>query len=208
MRIPRSVRRVVIALAVLIGLPVIFYGFLMDHQNAPLCHSQLGMALLSWLDVEKTDVLPNVDGRSTESLALLFKRIGWESSDTNPWNERYMYLPGLRRGDPGDLVLMYLAKPTRYIWHDYPHTVIAKQFWMFVPLDFDGQSSGFGSGIGKVVEREIPNRGECSERVSVEEFRSRLKKTLDFLRANDRPNWQTVVAEHEKFLDAIQHDEH
>jgi hypothetical protein len=47
--------------------------------------------------------------------------------------------------------------------------------------------------------------GELSERVSLAEFRSRLQRTLDFVRTNERPNWQTIVAEHAKFLDAVEH---
>ena len=47
--------------------------------------------------------------------------------------------------------------------------------------------------------------GELSERVSLDEFRSRLRRTLDFVRTNERPHWQTVVAEHGKFLDSIEH---
>jgi hypothetical protein len=47
--------------------------------------------------------------------------------------------------------------------------------------------------------------GELSERVSLDEFRSRLKRTIDFIRTNERPNWQTIVAEQTKFLDSIDH---
>jgi hypothetical protein len=45
-----------------------------------------------------------------------------------------------------------------------------------------------------------------SERVSLDEFRSTLKRTLDFIRTNERPNWQAVVAEHSKFLNSLQAD--
>jgi hypothetical protein len=45
--------------------------------------------------------------------------------------------------------------------------------------------------------------GEASERVSFEDFRARLTGTLDFLRTNQRPSWQTVVAEHGKFLHSL-----
>jgi len=116
-----------------------------------------------------------------------------------PWAETYRYVPGLRKGDPGDLVLMYMARPTRYIFHSRPQTIFADRRWMVVPLDFDGQG-----GIGQEISRDIPDSGEVSERVSLDEFRARLKKTLEFLRANDRPNWQTVVAEHQRFLESIE----
>jgi hypothetical protein len=45
--------------------------------------------------------------------------------------------------------------------------------------------------------------GECSENVSLAEFRQRLKKTLDYLQTHNRPNWREAVAEHEKFLQSI-----
>jgi hypothetical protein len=69
---------------------------------------------------------------------------------------------------------------------------------MVVPLDF-----GNDYGNGESVERATL-RGECSERLTLDEFRMRLRKTLDFLRENERPNWQTVVAEHQKFLESLE----
>jgi hypothetical protein len=42
-----------------------------------------------------------------------------------------------------------------------------------------------------------------SERVSADEFKARLKKTIDYIRAKQRPNWQTIVAEQTKFLESI-----
>jgi len=65
---------------------------------------------------------------------------------------------------------------------------------MFVPVDFT------------MGGRQVRGGGELSERVSLDEFRSRLKRTLDFIRTNERPNWQAVVAEHSKFLNSLQDD--
>ena len=61
---------------------------------------------------------------------------------------------------------------------------------MIVPLDF-------------AQFRRVKGGGEMSERVSLDELRSRLKRTLEYVRTNERPNWQTIVAEHTQFLDAI-----
>ena len=124
-----------------------------------------------------------------------------EGDDPGQWNAKYQYIPGLRLGDPGDLVLMYMKRPTRYIWHDHPQTVFRDAMWMTLPLDF---ADSRGSPSVKTVTRPIPDMGENSERLSSEEFRIRLKKTLDFLRENNRPNWQVVVAENEAFLNSIE----
>jgi hypothetical protein len=182
-------------MATLIGLPASVYFLLYDHQNEPLCHKGVMLALLNWLDQKQTDVLPNVEGRSVDSLGQLHAYWG-----DDPWEEKYRYIPGLHKGDPGDLVMMYMPVPTRYIWHDNPQTVFAEPKWMIVPLDFCGP---IGSQIGSLTPRDIPAPGEESERVSLDEFKTRLKKTLDFLRSNDRPNWQTAVAEHTRFLDSL-----
>jgi hypothetical protein len=53
--------------------------------------------------------------------------------------------------------------------------------------------------------RPKSGQGELSERISLEEFRTRLRRTLDFVRTNDRPHWPTVVADHNKFLDFLNH---
>jgi hypothetical protein len=37
----------------------------------------------------------------------------------------------------------------------------------------------------------------------VDELKYRLRKTLDFLAANQRPNWEAVVEEHTRFLEML-----
>ena len=64
-----------------------------------------------------------------------------------------------------------------------------------------------GVGFGTRVKREMSDVGEDAERVSSDELKSRLRKTLDYLQKNNRPNWQTVVAENEKFLESLEKDE-
>src|SRR5581483_10680659 len=88
----------------------------------------------------------------------------------------YRYVAGLRQDDPRDLVLLYLDRPTRWTWHEAHPTIFNKKAWMLIPVDFEG--GGWHAG-----------GGECSDRVSLGEFRSRLRRTLDFIRTNQRPNW-------------------
>jgi hypothetical protein len=194
----RSAIFVIIFPAAIIGLPLAVYFLLYDHSNEPFCHKVVMLGILNYFEDEKTNVLPNVDGQSSASMLTMHKYWG-----DQPWEDTYRYLPGLKNGDPGDLVLMYMPMPTRYIYHSNPQTIFAEPKWMIVPLDFN---SAIGDQIGKPVPREIPSYGEQSERVSLAEFRARLKKTLDFLRENNRPNWQQVVKEHEAFLDSIKSD--
>ena len=194
-RLPLSrVFIVALPLLLLIGLPFGYYFLIVDHENSPFCHKLVMLGLISWTENHKTDVLPNVGGRSADSIAELIDQIG-----DQPWAETYHYVPGLQKGDPGDLVVMYMVQPTRYIFHGNPQTIFADKLWMIVSLDF----GSYDSYLTKPIPREVPHGGECSERVTLDEFRARLRKTLDFLRDNNRPNWQTVVAEHEKFLDSI-----
>ena len=112
------------------------------------------------------------------------------------WAKDYNYVPGLRENDPADLVLMYFNRPTRWNWHGHPPTIFKEKAWIIIPVDFD---------MGVNFRPHTGQGGECSERVSLDEFRSRLRRTLDFVRTNERPNWQTVVAEHSKFLESIEH---
>ena len=93
---------------------------------------------------------------------------------------------------------MYFKKPTRYLWHGNPQTYLSEARWLAVPLDFTG--AGFGKGVRN---REIPYSGEECERLTLEDFKNRLRKTLRFLQDNDRPNWQTIVAENEEFLRSL-----
>jgi hypothetical protein len=179
--------------ALLVSAPFAFY-LLIDQQNAPLCHKAVFLDVEQWHNSAKD--LPNVKGSSAESLNKLFTE-----EDPAEWNAKYQYLPGLRLGDPGDLVLMYMKRPTRYIWHGKPQTIFRDPMWMTVSLDFAGLR---GSPFVQIVRRPMPYQGENSERLSLEDFKSRLRKTLDFLRENNRPNWQTVVAENEDFLKTLE----
>jgi hypothetical protein len=192
MLVSRRILWTVVLLVLIVGLPAFVYFVIYDHQNEPFCHKAVFLGFLEYFDEQKTDVLPNVDGRSADSIAPMLKYWGDQS-----WADTYRYVPGLKKGDPGDLVLMYMPEPTRYIWHSYPQTIFAEKKWILIPLDFGWHAFQMGAAE---VKRDIPLFGEECERVSLNELQSRLKKTLDYLRDSNRPNWQTVVAEHETFL--------
>jgi hypothetical protein len=87
---------------------------------------------------------------------------------------------------------MYVGQPTRWTWHAQKPTIFREKAWIVVPVDFATGS------------RPQAGPGELSERISTDEFRRRLRRTVDFIRTNQRPNWQTIVAEHTKFLESIE----
>ena len=184
--------------AVLVGLAFGYYNFILDWQGRPFCHKQFMFGFLEVMHPSGGDILddprpfPNANGLSQVSLAAISENMGGYTV----WTNDYSYVPGLREDDPPDLVLMYFNRPTRWNWHGPPPTIFKEKAWIIVPVDF-GSGSGFRPHTGQV--------GECSERVSLDEFRSRLRRTLGFVRTNERPNWQTIVAEHSKFLDSIEH---
>jgi hypothetical protein len=186
-------------IAMLIGLAFGSYFFILDWNGRPFCHKQIMLSLMSVMHTSSGDILndpkpfPNVKGLSQDSLAANRESMGSYMAWTNDYN----YIPGLREDDPPDLMLMYFNRPTRWNWHGVPPTIFKEKAWIIIPVDF-GAGEGFLPHPGQI--------GECSERVSMDEFRSRLKRTLDFIRTNERPNWRTVVAEHQKFLDSIGHD--
>lgn len=171
------------------------FGISRDVSNIPLCNKGLYLCTFNWFDSSHSSELPNVDGNSAESLRKLMM-----ADDPEGWATRYQYVPGLTRNDPGDLVLAYLKTPTRWRHHAAgPPSRFAERKWILIPLDFTG-----AGGIGTRVEREMPDTGEEAERVSLEELKSRLRKTLKYLQDNDRPHWQTVMAENEEFLKSLE----
>ncbi len=103
----------------------------------------------------------------------------------------YGYVPGLQQNDPGQLVLMYFNRPTRWTMHISAPTIFEGKEWILIPVDF---------GQGR---REKSGPGEESERVSTEEFKRRLKETIEYVRKMERPNWKTIVAEQTTFLERI-----
>ena len=193
----RVLRTVLIIAVLLLVIPVACIGgfrLLHDFENMPLCGTQTYVDVQNWYDIRRSDVLPNVRGRSTESIDHL---ISYDAEEAKEWKAKYQYLPGLRKGDPGDLVMMYMKMPTRWVHHAAgPSSIFTQYRWVLVPLDFAQP----GNPNGTRVDRKIPYGGENFERVSSDELRSRLRKTLKFLQDNKRPHWATVVAENEAVL--------
>jgi hypothetical protein len=200
MRHKRIILSMVVAAAILIGLAFGHHYLLLDRSGRPTCHKGIMLGFLTVMHPGGGDILkdpkpfPNVRGLSQESLATIRDSMAGHME----WAKDYNCVPGLWENDPADLVLLYFNRPTRWTWHGArPPTTCAAKAWMIIPVDF-------GAWLGS--RPHTRNGGECSERVSLAEFRNRLSRTLDFVRTNQRPNWQTVVAEHEKFLSSIEHD--
>jgi hypothetical protein len=179
-----------LAVALVVGVPLCYYALILDWQNRPYCHKQIYSSFLGWMHERKTTAFPNVSGQSSNSLAEIDEQMAGSS-----WSRNYNYVPGLQQDDPGDFVLMYMKDPTRWTWHGSPPTVFRHRKWILVPVDFK-TASHLRAGAGP---------GELSERVSLDELRNRLKRTLEFVRTNERPNWHAVVAEHERFLESLEH---
>jgi hypothetical protein len=192
MRIPVWIRWS-IAAAIVIGLPVGYYRFILDWENKPFGHKQVMLALMNWMDMNKTDgksgtnPFPNVGGSGPASLAAIHQQM----LENMEWAKDYGYVPGLRQIDPGNLVLMYFRRPTRWTMHIDSPTIFHDKGWILVPVDFC------------VGARERSGPGEQSEWVSENEFKQRLKATINYLREKQRPNWETIVAEQTKFLESI-----
>lgn len=183
-----------IALVVLVGLFVGVYNFGLDWQGRPYCHKQIWFAFWRWQDAtnsvagQPNVAFPNVVGRGDDSLSEIHAQMG----GVMDWSSDYNYVPGLHSDDPGQLVLMYFNRPTRWTWHGgFPPTRWHQQHWIIVPVDFRQGS------------RTLAGLGEMSELVTTAQFKSRLQETLEFVRVQRRPHWQTVVDEHTRFLSSL-----
>ena len=180
---------------VLVVLAFGYHHFILDWEGRPVCDKGIMFAFYEWMGDNgrdpntHTNAFPNINGIGAGSFATISNAMGSQMAGTR----EYRYVPGLRQDDPGDLVLVYLDRPTRWTWHEAYPTIFKKKAWMFVPVDFT------------MGGRPVRGGGELSERVSLDEFRRRLTRTLDCIRTNERPNWQTIVAEHTKFLESIEH---
>ena len=164
--------------------------WLFDQEGKPACHKQVDLVIRFWQDEHKTRAFPNADGDGAESLNEVKELANYPELKSH-----YSYVPGLTRDDPGDLVLFYINKPTRWTWHGPVPTIFKSKQWILVPIDMK-----FYGG------REDAGPGEFSERVSFDEFRKRLRKTLDYLKAKERPNWERIVKQHSEFLERTERE--
>lgn len=138
-----------------------------------------------WINTGQTNrypVYPNVVGSGSRSLAVI-------ELFTDSEIQHYSYVPGLREGDPAELVLMFLKARTAYTWHaDYTHTVLSTRRWMVLSPD-------------PLHTGTCPEGGEL---LDTPEFKRRLEKTIAFLKEHQRPYWQVVVEEQSKFLRSLE----
>lgn len=147
----------------------------------PLCHRAIDGAFEQWMVATgSTNEYPNTNGNGSASLAMMRPFFGDEI-------QQYGYVPGLRYGDPADLVLMYMKERTRRTWHG------------------DNARSTFSSPRWMVLSPEILH-GTCPEGgtlVDTAEFKQMLQHTVAFLKENQRPHWQAVTDEQMQFLKSI-----
>ena len=97
-------------------------------------------------------------------------------------------MPGLHLDDPEQLVLMYMKEKTAYNYHgDSQHNIFSARKWM-------------------VLSPAIADSGKCPEGgdlLDTPEFKKRLLATIDFLKTNNRPNWQVVAREQMAFIASL-----
>ncbi len=130
---------------------------------------------------------PNVNGSSQTSLQEIARAM--QPVHAVRLLRDYLYVPGLHPNDPQDLVLLYIRERTRYTWHGDATAVRREPQWLVF-------SPGFYSPLD--TPEWCPEDGR---RLSDDQFRTRLQKTLDFLREQKRPNWENVAKEHTAFLE-------
>ena len=83
---------------------------------------------------------------------------------------------------------MYLKEQTCYTWHgDHEHNAFSPKKWMVLSPDF----------------RESETGPEGGELLDTPQFKERLLATIDFLKTNNRPNWEVVAREQMEFLATI-----
>jgi hypothetical protein len=153
----------------------------------PTCGALIDSSFQLWMLDNHSNVYPNSNGDGNASIRLIAPYLG-RGTNLSDGLERYGYVPGLRDDDPKNLVLMYLKVKTRCTWHgDTTPNIFSPKRWK---IDAPG------------IARTGPDP-EGGELVDTPEFKKRMQKTLDFLKENQRPSWQTVVAEQTAFLNSI-----
>ena len=103
-----------------------------------------------------------------------FREHGSLSAEFSP----HRYVRGLKRDDPADLVVMYRASPTRWSTHI---SAASREGWLAMRPDQFGHWGWEGL-------------------LTAEDLARRLRKTLKFVRENQRPCWEATLKEHEGFL--------
>jgi len=138
-------------------------------------------------EVEAMSMMAAMDGTTNfttmaarEDQYRHFKDHGVLSAEYNP----FRYVQGLKKDDAPDLVVMYVKEMTHWP---------TKRF-------FNYEETPKWVVMGPQVTSYWAYEGGW---VDTREFTRRLRKTLDFLRANERPHWQETVKEHGRFLQQV-----
>lgn len=179
-------RRAKIAAAVAGSLLVLSFLYFRFFPPGPciVCHRFVDGTITQWMLETTNQVwLPNVNGKSADSLALLSSYYGGDLDELRD----YRYIPGLKTDDPDDLVWFYMIRPSRRTWHGDPYVPWHPKLW--IVLSHRGMMEGGG--------------GELSELLTTAELQTRLKATIDFLKKNQRPGWQNAETEHTAFLNSL-----
>lgn len=88
--------------------------------------------------------------------------------------------------------MMYLLKKTRRHWNgDHSGTLLREPKWMVIGPGFTDEA-GLNEGCY-----------EGGRLIGTSEFRARLQRTMDFLKANNRTNWETAVKEQTGLLASL-----
>ena len=109
-----------------------------------------------------------------------FKDHGVLSAEHNP----FRYVQGLKKDDPQDLVVMYTKEMIHWRTKHLPSYEETPKWLAMGPREHHY----WGRGDGWIDSTE---------------FTRRLRKTLDFLRDNERPNWEQTVGDHGRFLQQV-----
>ena len=118
---------------------------------------------------------------TNEAQYQYFEAHGVLSADYSP----IRYIQGLRNDDPEDLIVMYVKHKTHWPTKHWFQGFEAVPKWLVMGPRVDTYWGRAGGWI------ETP------------EFVRRFMKTLDFLRANQRPHWEETVTAHEAFLAGV-----
>lgn len=178
--------KVILGMSCLLPVLVAAYLLFLVWSGPPgprfVCHRGVVAAFEQWkLVTAGGGWYPNVEGSSARSLAAIAPYVKEGMSD-------YRYVPGLKEDDPADLILMYVREPTRRKWHGDARWYRLEKRWVVLnPQTRDGEGDRWS---------------ELAEWIPADEFTHRLGRTLQFLKDNNRPHWETVVREHSEFLES------
>lgn len=203
MRRPAKIALLVCSPFLLVTLWIVLSKLVLVDWNAkPFCEKQITSAIRVWASDQETNLLPNIEGSSSLSLASMAEQF----VVTNIILRDYHYVSGLQQDDPGNLVLIYFNQPTRWRMHVRPEARWKPKHWLVMPI------AALEAGVNREAERvghathQVFGFGEQGIVLSTEQFTNRLLATLDYLRTNNRPHWQAVAKEHTAFIDSLSKD--